>query len=858
MTLSESEIKKLTGLTEGEARTALEKYGFNELPSAKKRSIMKIVMEVFQEPMFILLVTAGSVYLMLGSTEEAFLLLGFVFVIIGITIYQENKTENALDALRKMSSPRALVIRDGKQKRIPGVEVVPKDIIILKEGDRIPADAELLWARNMSVDESLLTGESVPVRKNPSGEKEKTSSGTETERFSWIFSGSLVVQGQGVAMVVTTGINTEMGKIGKALESIKDERTPLQDQTRKIVKSVFGVVTVLFFVIILFYGIVKGNWIEGILSGITLAMALLPEEFPVVLTIFLALGAWRISKEKALTRKISAVETLGSSTVLCVDKTGTLTKNKMTVKEIYTEGENFDVKGSEDRLPSKFHEIIEYGILASEEDPFDPMDKAIQELGKKTLANTRHIHTKWTLLEEYPLTRRLLAISHVWKREDGTDHDGYVVSAKGAAESICDLCHLDPNECRKIATLVDSMAENGLRVIAVAKSDFEKSDLPSSQHDFDFKFLGLIGLADPIRSTVPPAIRECYNAGIRVVMITGDYPATAKNIARDIGLKNYEEIMTGSELEKMGYEELRRRIKTVNIFARVAPEQKLFIVNALKSNGEIVAMTGDGVNDAPALKSAHIGVAMGERGTDVARESAGIVLLNDDFSTIVKAVRLGRRICDNLKKAMAYIVSVHIPIAGVSFFPVLFGWPIVLYPVHIVFLELVIDPACTMVFEAEKEEANTMKRPPRDPGRPLFGSKILFLSVLQGFFSLLAVTAIFMMALYSGQSEEEARTLAFITLIMSNISLILVNRSWTKTMISYMFVGNKSLIGVVVIAVMFLFMALYIPALQRIFHFGFMHREDILISLVFGIFSVIWFEALKYYCIKKNIKLLES
>ncbi|MFA6097752.1 MAG: cation-translocating P-type ATPase [Candidatus Paceibacterota bacterium] len=858
MTLSESEIKKITGLSEEEVKNSFEKHGYNELPSSKKRSFMKIIEEVLQEPMFILLVIAGSVYLVLGSTEEAFLLLGFVFVIVGITIYQENKTENALDALRKMSSPRALVIRGGKQKRIPGVEVVPGDIIVLKEGDRIPADAELLWTRNLSVDESLLTGESVPVRKDPSNKNSGSSRKTEEERSSIIYSGSLVVQGQGVAKVRTTGINTEMGKIGKALEVIKEERTPLQDQTKRIVKSVFGIVIVLFLIIILYYGIVRGNWTEGILSGITLAMALLPEEFPVVLTIFLALGAWRISKEQALTRKISAVETLGSSTVLCVDKTGTLTENKMSVREIFTEGENFDVKGNEDRLPSKFHEIIEYGILASEEDPFDPMDKAIQDLGKRTLANTRHIHTKWTLVEEYPLTRKLLAISHVWRREDGGDHDGYVVSAKGAVEAICDLCHLDADECRKISVLVDSMAANGLRVISVAKSGFEKSDLPSSQHDFDFKFLGLIGLADPVRKTVPPAMKECYNAGIRVIMITGDYPATAKNIAREIGLKNYNEIITGPELEKMGSEELRKKIKEVNIFARVAPEQKLLIVNALKSNGEIVAMTGDGVNDAPALKSAHIGVAMGERGTDVARESAGIVLLNDDFSTIVKAVRLGRRISDNLKKAMAYIVSVHIPIAGVSFFPVLFGWPVVLYPVHIVFLELVIDPACTVVFEAEKEEANVMRRPPRDPKKPLFGSKILILSVLQGFFSLLAVAAIFMLARYSGQSDEEARTLAFITLITSNISLILVNRSWTKTIISYMFVPNRALAGVAAIAITFLIMALYIPALQRVFHFGFMHWEDIITSLAFGISSIVWFEALKYYCIHRNIKLLES
>lgn len=856
--LSEAEVKKIKGLSDEEARFNLKKFGYNELPSSKKRSFTKIIKEVLEEPMFILLILAGSVYLILGSTEEAFLLLGFVFVIVGITIYQENKTENALDALRKMSSPRALVIRDGSQIRIPGVDVVPGDIIVLKEGDRIPADSELLWTRNLSVDESLLTGESVPVRKNLSERDPERIKDTERNRDTLIFSGSLVVQGQGVAKVITTGIATEMGKIGKALETIKEERTPLQDQTRRIVRGVFEIVIILFFVLILFYGFIKSDWITGILSGITLAMALLPEEFPVVLTIFLALGAWRISKEKALTRKISAVETLGSSTVLCVDKTGTLTQNRMSVKEIFADGENFDIKGNEDRLPSKFHEIIEYGILASEEDPFDPMDKAITELGRKTLANTRHIHTKWTLVEEYPLTRKLLAISHVWKKESSGDDDRYVVSAKGAAEAICDLCHLAADECRKISAIVDSMAANGLRVIAVARSDFEKSDLPSSQHGFDFKFLGLIGLADPVRETVPPAVKECYDAGIRVVMITGDYPATAENIAREIGLRNCNEIITGAELDKMDSADLKKRIREVNVFARVAPEQKLLIVNALKSNGDIVAMTGDGVNDAPALKSSHIGVAMGERGTDVARESAGIVLLNDDFSTIVKAVRLGRRICDNLKKAMAYIVSVHIPIAGVSFFPVIFNWPIVLYPVHIVFLELVIDPACTVVFEAEKEEENIMKRPPRDTKKPLFGSRILFLSVLQGFFSLLAVTAIFMLALYSGQSEEEARTLAFVTLVTSNISLILVNRSWTKTMASYMFVPNKALAGVGLIAIIFLVMTLYIPTLQRIFHFGFMHGEDIVVSLAFGILSVIWFELLKYYCIGKNIKLLES
>ncbi len=856
MALSESEIKNIKGLSEKEVQENLEKYGFNELPSSKKRSIIKIIGSVLKEPMFILLVVAGSAYLFLGNIEEALLLLGFVFVIMGITIYQENKTENALDALRNLSSPRALVIRNRIQKRISGKEVVKDDIIVIKEGDRIPADAILLWARNLSVDESLLTGESVPVRKNPSDSTKEIPKSSGGENLPYVYSGSLVVQGQGVARVISIGLNTEMGKIGKALQTIREEETPLQKQTKKIVRNVFFIVAALFFIIVGFYGLTKGDWLSGILSGITLAMALLPEEFPVVLTIFLALGAWRISKQKILARKISAVETLGSSTVLCVDKTGTLTQNKMSVKKIWSSGEMFDVDEKKDMLPEKFHELIEYGILASEEDPFDPMDKALKELGRRTLCNSEHLHQKWSLVGEYPLSRNLLAISHVWKKED--DADGYVVSAKGAAESIFDLCHLDSDENKKITEYVNAMAEDGLRVIGVAKSNFENARLPDSQHEFNFSFIGLVGLADPVRNSAASAITECYNAGIRVVMITGDYSATAQSIAKQIGLENYNKVITGPELEKMNQEELRKKIMNVNIFSRVIPEQKLLIVNAFKANGEIVAMTGDGVNDAPALKSAHIGVAMGERGTDVARESAGIVLLSDDFSTIVKAVRMGRRICDNLKKAMAYIVSVHVPIAGVSFFPVLFGWPVVLYPVHIVFLELLIDPACTMVFEREMEEKNIMKRSPRNPKKPLFGKKILFLSLLQGVFSLFAVTIVFMLALYSGQSESEARALAFMTLIASNISLIIANRSWSRTIVSNMFVHNKALLFVIIGAILFLGMAIYSPTLQRIFHFGFMRPADVLISLAFGIVSIAWFEILKYISIKKGIKLLES
>ncbi|MDF1497930.1 MAG: cation-translocating P-type ATPase [Patescibacteria group bacterium] len=854
MSLSESEIKNLKGLSITEVKDRLKKDGYNELPSSEKRNIKKIIFEVFKEPMFLLLVLAGLVYLLLGDVQEAILLLGFVFVVIGITVYQENKTEKALDALKNMSSPRALVIRDGKHSRIAGREIVIDDIIILNEGDRVPADVVILWERNVLVDESLLTGESVPVRKNSAENEDEKYNKLERDDLLFLFSGSLVVQGQAISRVVATGIKTEMGKIGKALESIKDEQTPLQKQTKKIVRDIFAIVVILCLSIVLFYGFQRGDWLTGILSGITLAMAMLPEEFPVVLTIFLALGAWRIAQKKVLARKISAVEILGAATVLCVDKTGTLTQNKMSIKKIYNGSEFCDLeKDNKNKLSENFHELIEYGMLASKKDPFDPMEKALNELGKKILYNTEHVHKKWVLEKEYPLSRELLALSHVWGMNE---KDGCTVSAKGAAEAIIDLCHFDLIKKEKIMKCVDKMALDGLRVIGVAKSYCENEKLPSSQHDFDFEFIGLIGLADPIRNSVPDAIRKCYSAGIRVIMITGDYSSTAQNIAKQIGLKNSDQAITGAELEKMNPFELQEKIKKINIFSRVVPEQKLFIVNALKSNGEIVAMTGDGVNDAPALKSSHIGVAMGERGTDVARESSGLVLLDDNFSTIVEAVKTGRRVYDNLKKAMAYIVSVHIPIAGISFFPVLFGWPIVLYPVHIVFLELIIDPACSIVFEAEKEEENIMKRFPRNPKNSLFGKNILFLSLLQGLFSLLAVALVFLIALKIGQTEGEARALAFVTLIISNIFLILTNRSWSKNIISSFRNKNKALSAVLLGATLFLSVALYYPSLRDIFHFDFMHPHDIIIALSAGILSIIWFEVVKYICMKKGIELL--
>jgi P-type Ca2+ transporter type 2C len=837
--------QNLKGLSEPVAAERLKADGYNELPSSKRRSTFAIALEVVREPMFLLLVACGAIYLVLGDKEEALMLLGFVAAVMGITLYQERKTERALEALRDLSSPRASVVRDGQQKRIAGREVVRGDLLIVREGDRVPADAVLLDATHLSVDESLLTGESVPVRK---GTVEHQQGSPEMRRpggddSASLFSGTLVVQGQGFAEVQAIGAQTEIGKIGKSLRTVETEETLLQKETGHLVKRLALWGLGLCIVVVVVYGLTRGNWLQGFLAGITLAMALLPEEFPVVLTVFLALGAWRISRSRVLTRRVPAIETLGSATVLCTDKTGTLTLNQMGVVRLQANGIICDLQSlGKKNLPEESHELVEFGILASQRDPFDPMEKAIHQVGSQFLLNTEHLHNDWELVRQYPLSRHLLALSHVWKSKKGAD---YIIAAKGAPEAIADLCHFTPAETNELGGRIEAMARDGLRVLGVARARFQQSELPTEQHDFSFEFLGLLGLADPVRPTVPQAIRECHAAGIRVVMITGDYPGTALNIANQAGLPAGQ-VMTGPELAEVSDADLQRQIGQVNVFARVVPEQKLRIVQALKANGEVVAMTGDGVNDAPALKAAHIGIAMGGRGTDVARECAALVLLDDDFSSIVQAVRLGRRIFDNIRKAIAYIFAIHVPIAGLSLIPVLFNWPLVLMPVHILFLELIIDPACSTIFEAEREEADVMKRRPRDRHEPLFSRRHVFYSILQGLVVLGVVLTVFGVARFRGLSEEEVRAQAYTTLIIANLGLILTNRSRTRTILATIRTPNMALWWVLGGATVFLALVLTVPFLQQVFRFGALSPLDVAMCLGAGVFSILGFELVKF------------
>ena len=836
------DISSVSGLTGDEVKDKIQREGYNELPASSKRGLLRIIIEVIHEPMFLLLVAGGILYFILGDVTEGLMLMSFVILIIGITVYQERKTERALEALRNLSSPRALVIRDGVQQRIAGREVVTGDLVILSEGDRVPADGILLISNNISVDESLLTGESVPVRKITFKEGMKTERPGGDDQPS-VYSGTLVVAGQGLLQVISVGLNTEMGKIGTVLQTVDRGETRLKSEIDRIVRSIALIGIVLCTIIVIVYGITRLNWIEGFLAGITLAMAILPEEFPVVLTIFLALGAWRISRKNVLTRQIPAIETLGSATVLCVDKTGTLTQNRMSVAKFFASGEmcDYDPSGS-CILTETCHEVAEYAILACKKDPFDPMEKALLQLKDGDFGTTEHIHTNWNLVQEYPLSPDLLAMSNVWQSPDG---DEYVIAAKGAPEAIADLCHLDPTAQQELAIWINMMAADGLRVLGVARASFVLSGLPDEQHDFLFKFVGLVGFADPVRPQVADAVRECSTAGIRIIMITGDYPLTAQNIARQIGLADSSRFITGPELDAMDEDELQKRIHTVNVFARVVPEQKLRIVNALKATGEVVAMTGDGVNDAPALKSADIGIAMGGRGTDVAREASSLVLLDDNFISIVSAVRLGRRIFDNLKKAMAYIFSIHVPIAGMSLIPVLFNMPLVLLPVHIVFLELIIDPACSIVFESEKEEHNVMNRPPRKKAEGLFTRRTLVLSLLQGFVVLAIVFVVYWIALYQGMDEGEVRALTFATIVVANLCLILTNRSWSDTIIASLRTPNRALAWVFAGTIICLLLVLYVPVLQDLFRFGTISPVELLACIFAGGISVLWFEGYK-------------
>jgi P-type Ca2+ transporter type 2C len=829
-----------SGLSEAEAAVRLRRDGYNELPTQGRRNILRILVDVLREPMFALLLGAAAVYLAIGNPKEAIVLVLFATTSVSIALIQATRTERVLDSLRELTSPRALVIRDGVERRIPGREVVCGDLVLLAEGDRVPADGILLSSHDLQADESLLTGESVPVRKL-AGQTAEGSVRPGGDDLPYVFSGSLVVRGSGEARVLAIGGASEIGKIGTAISRIETEPPRLQLQTRRLVVRFAAVSLSLAVIATVLYGLWRGSWLDALLSGIALGMSMLPEEFPLVLTVFMVMGAWRISRARVLTRRIDAIETLGAATVLCTDKTGTLTQNRMTITELWAGGEAWRPEDV-GPLPPRLSQLLQYGVLASAQTPFDPMDKAFHALRTEQLPTDADPSRGRTLRWEYGLRPDLLAVTQAW---EVAGSDKLTVAAKGAPEAIAELCRLSPAERAALDQALDAMSRNGMRVLGVASGTTPgRMERPQSPREFALEFCGLVGLADPLRPAVPAAVRECRGAGIRVLMITGDYPRTAAAIAKTAGLESGE-VITGRDLDCIDDRQLQHRIKDTAIFARILPEQKLRIVEALKANGEVVAMTGDGVNDAPSLKAAHIGIAMGARGTDVAREAASLVLLDDDFGAIVAAIRLGRRIYDNLRKSMTYILAVHVPIAGLAVLPLLFGWPLILSPLHIAFLEMVIDPVCSIVFESEPAEEDTMLRPPRDSAAPLFTTDFVVWSLVQGMVVLAVVAGLFVAALDRGLPDNEARALAFAALVATNAGLVLVDRAAGASLIAAFRQPNPALWVVLGVTSAILAAVMLIPPARELFGFGPLHWHDLAVALGAGLLALLILDLLK-------------
>lgn len=806
------------GLTTIEAEKRLLTDGPNLLPSAKPRNLLQRFIGVVREPMLTLLVAAGLINFLVSEPLDAAVLMLTVCIVVGISLYQSSRTEKALDALRDLSSPRALVIRDGVEIRIAGRDVARGDLVILSEGDRVPADGRLVSASNLSVDESMLTGESLSLYKKIGDS---------------VFSGTLIVTGYGQALIENTGAKTELGKIGTALQSIEIERTHLQKEVDGLVRIIYIGALVAAASVVVIYGLTRKDWVEGLLAGIAASMALIPEEFPVVLTLFLAIGAWRMSQKGVIARRAAVIETLGSATVICVDKTGTITMNQMAIHELMVGGELLVLDGK--AIPENFQEITETGLLACPISPFDPMDKAFHAIATRD--------QDLELVREFPVTEKLMAMSNIWRHDDI-----YVAASKGAPESIATLCRLSSDEVAGILRDVDDATERGFRVLGVARAVIEgKSNIPDSPTEISFQYLGLVHLHDPVRPGVPQAVAECARAGVRTVMITGDYPGTALSVAKEVGLNTEAGAITGTELTNLTDLELAERIKKVSVFARMVPEQKLRLVRALKLDGEVVGMTGDGVNDAPALRAADIGIAMGGRGTDVARESAALVITDDDFTSIAGGIRQGRGIFANLQKAMSYIVAVHVPIFGMALIPVFVTkWPLVLLPAQIAFLELIIDPASSIVFESEQPDPEIMSRKPRAVNAKIFDKQSLGYSLGQGVGVLVFVLAVYLWAMHSGKNDDLVRTMTFGTLMLGNIALVLVNRSQHLSIFqTFRERKNKTVKWVLSGGIGMLIILVEVPIMREAFNLSYLDLPQWVVVFVAGFGSVLWIEGYK-------------
>ncbi|MBB5206546.1 cation-translocating P-type ATPase [Chiayiivirga flava] len=795
------------GLSRDEAARRLLADGPNALPEPPRRGLLRLALEVLREPMFLLLTVAAAVYLVVGDLGEGLMLAAFAVMTIGLVAVQEARSERALAALRALGAPTARVLREGQAMRIASSAVVRGDCLLVAEGERVAADALLRRAESLAVDESLLTGESVPVGKvSAAGDLPSVPPGGDAS--PWIYSGTLVVRGHGVAEVVHTGLATQAGRIGVSLATIESSPTPLQRTIGRLVRVFGACALALSVALVVLYGLLRGDWLEGSLAGIAFSMAMLPEEFPMVLAVFLALGAWRLARVHVLVRRPAVVETLGATSVVCLDKTGTLTENRMRVRALVAGTQGCGIDGPGQVLPPAFRRLVEVAVLASNPRAVDPMDRALIELGAPPAARV--------LVREYGLTDHRPMLVHVWQGADGA----LIAAAKGAPEAIATLCGLDAAARAAAMRHVDELARGGARVLGVAAA--VPGDLrtpPDDPSAMPFEWQGLVAFEDPLRASARDAVARLRAAGIAVTMITGDLPQTALAIAAAAGIDITAGAVTGAQIDAMDTDMLAATLASVRVFARVRPEQKLRLIEAFKASGQVVGMTGDGVNDAPALKAAHVGLAMGARATDVAREAAAIVLLDDDLGHLVDGVREGRRIYDNLQKAMSYIVAIHVPIAGLALLPVLAGLPPLLLPAHVVLTEMVIDPVCSIAFETMPGDPDALQKKPRDIRAAMLGPGPLGLAAVQGMLVLAAALGVFALAHRAGVVMDEARALAFVALTAGNLALVRVNAAPGATLPHLLRPGYGAYWTVATVAVAVVGLCLWLPPLASLFRF---------------------------------------
>ena len=831
----------ISGLSEAEVQISRQQHGTNELNSTERSGWLKAIIDTVKEPMFILLLAASIIYFISGQLEEGLFMVSAILLVSAISLYQESKSNNALAALKKLSQPKSKVVRAGTIIEINSADIVLNDVVVFEEGSLITVDAKIIYSNDFSVNESILTGESYSVVKNKNDDENS------------VYMGTSIATGMAIGVSTAIGNNTKLGKIGQSLQSIKEEETPLQIQIGNFVKkmAIAGVIVFLIVWAINYFQSAPHDFAGSLLKALTLAMSILPEEIPVAFTTFMALGAWRLMKMGVIVKQTKTVETLGSATVICTDKTGTITENRMELNSFYVAKTDTLYKDFKESKVEAF-ELIETAMFASEPLPFDPMELALHE-AYKLIADIDE-RKNFTMVHEYPLNGTPPMMTHVFENSAGKR----IIACKGAPEKILSCCKLSTAEISKINLQQQQLAEQGYRVLAVGKTSFSGTEFLKEQDEYEFDFIGLVSFYDPPKKNISEVFEKFYTAGLQVKIITGDNKATTQSIAKQVGFKGGENAIDGAELMALSPAALQKAVMDSNIFTRMFPEAKLKIIEALKEQQQIVAMTGDGVNDGPALKASHIGIAMGKKGSEIAKEASSLILEEDDLGKMVDAIAMGRRIYSNLKKAIQYIISIHIPIILTVFLPLVLGWvyPAIFTPVHVIFLELIMGPTCSIIFENEPIEKNLMQQKPRPFTASFLSWKELNISLFQGLAITAANLGIYQYGVQQGMNEDTTRTMVFITLIVANIFLTLVNRSFYYSFFTTMKYKNNLLTGIILTTIVLLGVILYVPFINRFFKFEIPKIHEILICSAAGFVSVIWLEGYKF--IKRRIQPVSS